>query len=163
MTTLLIMLGILVGGYLILTAGDGLWKGIALTSEVRGRISLALLFVFTGFGHFVKTEPMMQMLPEWVPSREAIVYVTGAIEFSAAFGLLVAKFSQLTGKLLIAFLILVFPANVYAAYAGGEIGGGDMGPAYLFIRTPVQLIVIWWAYWFAVRRAKPRSATSEHR
>jgi uncharacterized membrane protein len=156
------MLGILVGGYLILTAVDRLWKGIALTSEVRGRISLALLFLFTGVGDFVKTEPMMQMLPEWVPSREGIVYVTGAIEFSAAFGLLVARFSQLTGKLLIAFLIFVFPANVYTAFEGDEMGGGDMEPAYLFIRTPVQLILIWWTYWFAVRRAKPRSTSIEH-
>ncbi len=34
-----------------------------------GRVSLALVFLFTGLGHFIKTVEMAQMLPSWVPGQ----------------------------------------------------------------------------------------------
>lgn len=52
---------------------------------------------------------------------------------------------------LIAFLILVFPANIYAALNRVDMGGHEWGPMYLFARVPPQLLLIGWAYWFAVR------------
>ena len=97
------------------------------------------------------------MLPPSVPGREAIVYSTGVLELLAVIGLLVPRTWRLTGTLLIAFLVLVFPANVYAAFQSGEMGGGAMGPAYLLIRGPVQLLLIGWAYWFTVRGRKDRA------
>jgi len=56
---------------------------------------------------------------------------------------------------LIAFLILVFSANIYAALNRVDMGGHEMGPMYLLARPPLQLLLIGWAYWFAVRR-RPR-------
>lgn len=56
---------------------------------------------------------------------------------------------------LIAFLILVFPASIYAALNRVDMGGHEMGPMYLLARAPLQLLLIGWAYWFAVRR-RPR-------
>jgi len=35
---------------------------------LRGRIGVALVFAFTGLGHFIKTSQMSKMLPGWVPS-----------------------------------------------------------------------------------------------
>lgn len=56
---------------------------------------------------------------------------------------------------LIAFLILVFPASIYAALNRVDMGGHEMGPMCLLARTPLQLLLIGRAYWFAVRR-RPR-------
>jgi uncharacterized membrane protein len=88
----------------------------------------------------------------WVPARVGIIYVTGALELAGAVGLLVPRVSRLAGLSLIAFLVLVLPANVYAAFNRVEMGGHGAGPAYLLLRVPFQFLLIGWAYWFAVRR-----------
>jgi len=72
-----VMLGLLIGPYLILTAVTRVWGTIRIEPHLRGRISLAIVFVFTGHGHFIMTEPMAQMLPPWVPMRMPIIYITG--------------------------------------------------------------------------------------
>ncbi len=149
---LILMLGLLLGTYFILTLVHRLWWRVSISPSLRGRCGLALMFLFTGVGHFAKTEPMVEMLPSWVPLREAIIYGTGVLEFAAAAGLMSPSLHLVTGRFLILFLVLVFPANVYAAFQGGEMGGGDLGLAYLLIRAPVQLLLIGWTYWFAVRR-----------
>ncbi|MGH8067363.1 MAG: DoxX family protein [Candidatus Entotheonellia bacterium] len=149
----LIILCILILPYLILTAVDRLGRGSRLQPGLRGRISLALVFLFTGLGHFIQPEAMAQMLPPWVPVRVAIIYSTGVLELAAAVGLLVPGLWRLTGVCLIVFLILALPANVYAAINHVEMGGHGIGPAYLLVRVPLQLILIGWTYWFAVRQS----------
>ena len=155
-----VMLGLLIGPYLILTAVTRVWGTIRIEPHLRGRISLAIVFVFTGLGHFIMTEPMAQMLPPWVPMRMPIIYITGVVELAAAAGLLVPRLCRLTGIYLIAFLILVLPANIYAAINRVEMGGHSMGPPYLFIRIPLQLILIIWTYWFAVRKATTKASVT---
>ncbi len=149
---LLVLLGILVGSYASLSILDRLRPERALGPSLRGRMSLSLLFLFTGLGRFVRTEPMAQMLPPWVPMRAGVVQLTGLLEWLGAVGLLVSRVSRAPGVCLIAFLLLVFPANVYAALNGVPMGGHENGPAYLIIRGPFQALLVWWAWRFAVRR-----------
>ena len=146
--TLVILLAILLGTYFLL----GLTR---ISRSSRGRASLALLFLFTGMGHFAQTEAMAAMLPSWVPNRVAIVYVTGLLEIAGAIGLLVPRVSRLAAVCLLAFLICVFPANVYAAAQRVDMGGHDAGPAYLLVRGPFQLLLVWWTYRFGVRSELP--------
>lgn len=151
MAILAALLSILVGSYALLTAADCLMGGGRIAPGLRGRVSLALLFLFTGAGHFLATEQMAQMLPPWMPSRIALVYLTGVLEWAGAVGLFIPRLSRAAGMCLIAFLILVFPANIYAALNRVDMGGHELGPMYLFARAPLQLLLIGWAYWFAVR------------
>ena len=149
----LIILSILILPYLILTAVDRRGRGGRLNPGLRGRIGLALVFLFTGLGHFIQPAAMAQMLPPWVPERVAIIYLTGGIELAAAAGLLVPGLWRTAGVCLIVFLILALPANVYAAINRVEMGGHGIGPAYLLVRAPLQLILIGWTYWFTVRQS----------
>lgn len=151
MAVIAIILSMLFGSYLVLTALDRRAHWIRIQPALRGRLSLALVFAFTGLGHFIQTVPMANMLPPWVPMRVSIIYVTGVIELAAAVALLTPRVSRLTGMCLIVFLVAVFPANVYAAMNRVDLGGHSMGPAYLLTRAPLQIILIGWAYWFAVR------------
>lgn len=158
-----ILLSLLIGPYLVLTALGRSWDRLWMQPDLRGRISLALVFVFTGLGHFIQTEPMAQMLPARVPMRVAIIYITGVIELAAAIGLLAPRLYRLTGICLIMFLILVLPANIYAAINRVEMGGHSAGTVYLLIRVPLQLILIGWTYWFAVRKATTGDRRTESR
>ncbi len=154
---LILLLAILLGSYALLTAIDRL-RGARIDSGLRGRMSLALLLLFTGVGHFITTQQMAEMLPAWVPGRVGIVYVTGILELAGALGLLIPRLSRLAGVCLLLFLICVFPANVFAAVKSVQMGGHEAGPIYLLVRGPFQLLLIWWVYHFAVRSASQRES-----
>jgi uncharacterized membrane protein len=61
---------------------------------LRGRVGIALVFAFTGVGHFIKTSAMTQMLPSWVPMRTPLVYITGVFELLAAAAVLITPLSR---------------------------------------------------------------------
>jgi uncharacterized membrane protein len=151
--TLLLLLGILAGGFALLTVVDA-WRQPTrrFGAARRGRISLALLFLFTGLGHFVQTDAMAEMLPPWTPARTMTIWLSGFAEWLIAIGLLTPRCARTAGIAAIAFLFLVFPGNVYAAFNRVEFGGHAAGPMYLLVRGPFQLLLIAWAYWFSVRR-----------
>lgn len=117
-----------------------------------GRIALAAMFLFTGVSHFVLDDGMVQMLPEFIPQRYFIIYGTGILELLFAVGLLLPNTFKLTGILVIAFLICVFPSNVYAALNSVDFGGNVNGPMYLLFRAPLQVFLIAWTWIVAVRQ-----------
>lgn len=145
------MLGILLGVSAILAALGLLWPATEFDSRQAGRFGLAAVFLFTGVGHFAKSREMAEMLPPRVPARLPIVWGTGLLELAFAAGLASATLSHTTGIAVIAFLVLVFPANVSAAARRVNFGGHGQGPSYLIRRAPMQLLLIFWAWWFAVR------------
>jgi uncharacterized membrane protein len=158
--TLLFLLLLLVAPYLILTL-LGRWFGaFKLAPSQRARVGLSLFFIFTSIGHFISTEAMAAMLPPSVPYRIELIYLTGVLELLGAIGVWIPRLMRLTGLLLILMLIGVLPANIYSAVNRVEFGGHGVGPAYLIVRLPFQLFVIWWTYfateqdWFQ-RKAKP--------
>ncbi|UOQ71801.1 DoxX family protein [Hymenobacter cellulosilyticus] len=111
------------------------------------------MLLFTGAGHFAFTKGMMLMLPDFVPARKAVVWLTGGLEIAAAIGLLVPSLRPTTGELLIWFFVLVLPANIHAArtWLNYETGTDDgYGPVYLWFRIPLQLFFIDWVWYFAV-------------
>lgn len=121
---------------------------------LSGRLSMSVMLLFTAIGHFLYTEGMAMMLPEFIPFKRETVYLTGFIEIAAAIGLLLPNFRIITGWLLIVFFIMILPANIYAAvkhvdYQKAAYQGS--GTAYLFFRVPLQLIFIIWTYMSTIR------------
>lgn len=151
MTTPAIMLGLLVAPFVILTIAGRLTGRSFLDPQLRGCIGLALVFCFTGVGHFINTEPMAAMIPSWVPRRVSLVYATGIIEIAAAIAVLVPRIRRRTGWALIVLLLLFLPVNIYAAANRIGMGGHRWGPGYLLIRVPLQAILVGWTWWFTAR------------
>ena len=116
-----------------------------------GLLGLALVFGFFSLGHFIRGDEMVQMLPAWVPERPLIILLTGILEVIIAVGLLIPRIQGLAAFTAIAVLVGFFPANIYAALNYTGMGGHAWGPEYLLIRTPLQAILIGWAYWFGLR------------
>lgn len=119
--------------------------------EAPAAWGLGLLFLFAASGHFVQTGPMVQMLPPWVPAREALVYATGVLEIAIGLALFTRRWRTFAALAAVLVLVAFFPANVYAAYTQAPMGGHAWGPVYLLIRAPLQLIIIGWAWWFLLR------------
>jgi uncharacterized membrane protein len=51
------------------------------------------------------------------------------------------------GKCLILMLVCFLPANIYSAIYRIDFGGHGAGLAYLLVRIPFQLFLMWWIYW----------------
>lgn len=144
--TLLFLALLLIAPYLILTLLGRSVAGFRLAASKRARVGLSLFFIFTAIGHFVSTEEMAAMLPPFVPYRVGLIYLTGALELLGAVGVWIPRLGRLTGLLLILMLVGVLPANVYSAFNRVDFGGHGAGPAYLLVRVPFQLFVMWWTY-----------------
>lgn len=118
------------------------------------RIALSAMLLFTALGHFAFTKGMTLMLPGFIPYKTAVVYATGVIEIAAAIGLFVPSMRLLAGWLLIIFFILILPANIYAAIRKVDIQSATFdgnGVAYLWFRIPMQILLILWVYYSAVK------------
>jgi uncharacterized membrane protein len=144
--TLLFLLLLLVGPYLLLTLA-GRWNSkLRIEPSKRARVGLSVFFLFTGLGHFIRTQEMAAMLPLNVPYRIELVYLTGILEILGAVGVWIPRLTRLTGFLLIVMLVAILPANIYSAINRVDFGGHDAGPVYLLVRIPFQLFVLWWTY-----------------
>jgi uncharacterized membrane protein len=122
--------------------------------NVSGRAAMSLMLAFTAIGHFKFTNGMAMMLPSSIPAKKQIVLATGVIEILAAIGLLVLSTIKITGILLIAFFVLILPANIYAALKNINLEKADNsgnGINYLWFRIPEQVFFIAWVYFFAIR------------
>jgi uncharacterized membrane protein len=121
---------------------------------VSGRIAMSAMLLFTAVAHFTFTRGMAMMLPDVIPYRIEIIYLTGIIEIAAAIGLFIPNFRVITGWLLIAFFIMILPANIYAAIKQIDIQKGTVdgnGLNYLWFRIPLQLLFIVWTYFSAIK------------
>ncbi|HEX8150665.1 MAG TPA: DoxX family protein [Pyrinomonadaceae bacterium] len=143
---LLFLLLLLVTPHLLLTLAGRRIHGLKTAPAARARVGLTLFFLFTALGHFVRTEEMAEMVPPAIPYRVEAIYITGVLELLGAVGVWVPGLTRLTGLCLILMLVCLLPANVYAAINRVEFGGHGAGPAYLLVRVPFQLFVIWWTY-----------------
>lgn len=117
----------------------------------RGALyGLAAAFAFFAIGHFAQTDGMTQMMPHWVPFARQLVYATGVLEFTVAIALMIPRTRRLAGLAAVAILISFFPVNVWAAFQYVDFGGHAWGPVYLFLRTPLQIILLFWAWRFVI-------------
>jgi len=143
---------VLLGTFLLALAATRLF-GNAADWLLAGNVAMAVMLFFTGAAHFKFTKGMALMLPSWLPAKNFWVYLTGCLEIMAAIGLLIPGLWSLVGWLLIAFFLLILPANIHAAqhqidYQKGTTDGP--GSRYLWFRVPLQLFFIGWVWYFAV-------------
>ena len=122
--------------------------------SLAARIGICVMFLFTAMGHFMFTEGMALMIPKIIPYKKEIVYITGIIEIMGAIALLFPKLTRPTAWLLIVFLIILLPGNIYGAihqvdYQNATYQG--KGLSYLFLRIPLQVVYILWLYFSSIK------------
>ncbi len=118
------------------------------------RIALALFFAFAGLNHFVSPAPYLAIVPPVLPWPLALVYLSGAAEIAGALGVLLTTTRKFAALGLIVLLIAVFPANIYAAFHGMQVGGRAIAPWLLWARLPLQAVLIAWVYFACWREPR---------
>lgn len=107
---------------------------------------LGLLFELAGSLHFLRPDMYVRIMPPYLPWHLPLVYLSGLCEVVFGVLLLVPRYTVLAAWGLIALLIAVFPANIHMAL-NSELFPG-ISPAALWIRLPLQGVLIAWTYWF---------------
>ncbi|SMP23273.1 DoxX family protein [Chryseobacterium profundimaris] len=118
------------------------------------RIAMSAMLIFTATGHFMFFKGMSMMLPEFIPFKTEIVYLTGILEILAAVGIFVPEIRITTAWLLIIFFILILPSNIFSAinhidYQKATFNGD--GISYLWFRIPLQIFFMIWVYLSAIK------------
>ncbi len=128
-----------------------------------GRIAMAAMLLLTAGAHIGFDKGMALMIPDFIPYRLELVYLTGIIEAAAAIGLLIPKYQYKTGWFLIVFLVLLLPFNIYACINHVNIKtatfDGD-GLNYLLFRVPLQAFFIGWVYLSAIYKKQPQNSSA---
>jgi len=145
MQLLFLLLVLLVPGA-ILTLAERWFPRMTVPWTTKGRAGLSLFLAVTSSGHFLQTAVMAEMLPPFVPFRIEMIYVTGVLELLGAVGIWLPRLDRLAGLGLMLMLAGLLPANIYAAFNYVPFGGHELGPAYLLVRVPFQVFLVWWTY-----------------
>jgi uncharacterized membrane protein len=111
------------------------------------RVAMSTAMAFTGVSHVVNPQPFVQHLPGFVPGREQVIYATGLLEILFGVGLAApSRWRREIAIALAAYLVAVFPANVYVAATGVRIEGLP-GASHPWLRLPLQAVYIAWTFW----------------
>jgi uncharacterized membrane protein len=123
----------------------------------RNIFLLSFFFVFAGAMHFVIPGTYMGIMPAWIPYPLELVYVSGVAEMAGGLGLLIPGLRKAAAFGLIALLIAVFPANIQMLANAIHDGASTVYIALLWLRLPLQPLLIVWIYRSAIRFKRLRA------
>ncbi|OBG60686.1 DoxX family protein [Mycobacterium sp. E3339] len=112
------------------------WAGLSYVNSWTAAIAvgLAAMFVLTGIAHFAPPmrADLVAIVPPRLPAPGLLVTVTGVLELLGAVGLLLPATRVAAALCLLALMLAMFPANLYAA-------GMPHPPKSMTTRLPLRI------------------------
>lgn len=108
-------------------------------------IIMSLFYFFAGVSHFKNPVFFLKITPKWVIYPKTVNIIVGIIEILLAVGLLFQNTRFISASLIIALLILVFPANIRHSMISLN---KKKNIGLTIMRLPLQGVLIYWAYSF---------------
>lgn len=117
------------------------------TLKIILKYLLCVFFVLAGLNHFINPAIYQKIMPPYLPWSLFLVYLSGFFEIALGVMLPVPALTRIAAWGLIALLIAVFPANIHMAI-NPELYP-EINPLALWLRLPLQAVLMAWAYWYA--------------
>ena len=111
---------------------------------------LSLFYLVAGTLHFLRPRVYEAIMPDALPAKRELVYASGLAEIVGGAGVLHPATRRAAGWWLIATLIAIFPANVHMAFNAERYR--PIPAPLLWLRLPLQALLIAWAWRVAVQR-----------
>ena len=83
-------------------------------------------------------------MPDWIPAHALMVAISGVAEIIGGVGVLFVRTRRAAGIGLILLLFAVFPANIQMLLNGIHDAKPWWYLAALWIRLPLQPLMVWW-------------------
>ncbi len=110
---------------------------------------MAIAYIGQGCNHLVNPAFFVAIMPPDLPNPEWLNVLSGLAEIVLGVFLLEPRTRVYAAWGIIALLVAVFPANMYAASANmGPEGPGTGAGTLNYVRLPFQLVFIGWAWWY---------------
>jgi uncharacterized membrane protein len=110
---------------------------------------MAAAYAYAGLNHLVNPDFYLAIMPPGLPNPEWLNLLSGLAEIVLAVFLLEPRTRVFAAWGIIALLIAVFPANLYAAFENvGPEGPGSGAGTAAYVRLPFQALFIVWAWWY---------------
>jgi uncharacterized membrane protein len=122
-----------------------------LVYKTVATVLLGTLFIAAGANHFVHPALYQHIVPPSFPSPALLVVISGVAEIAGGIGVLIARTRKAAGIGLVLLLLAVFPANVYMAQHP-ELYRDMASATALYIRLPLQAVLIAWVWWACFAR-----------
>lgn len=136
---------VLFGSLMVLRALGFVGVAALSTWVACARVALAIMFLFTAISHFAPMRrDLIAMVPPSLPRPDILVFGTGVAELLGAVGLMISSVRFWAALGLILLMVLMLPANVSAARRGVRLRGRR--PTPLWIRVPMQILFVAWAW-----------------
>ncbi|RHX87453.1 DoxX family protein [Leptospira stimsonii] len=114
-------------------------------TSVFSLYSMAVLYILAGILHFVIPKFYLRIMPPYIPYPKFVVWISGLIEIGLGLLLFFPETRSIGAWGTILLLIAVFPANLYHYQSRRKT---DPPKWTLFLRLPLQIVLIYWAYTF---------------
>ena len=109
---------------------------------------MATFYFLAGINHFRNPRLYLKIIPPYFPNPKLLNYLVGLVEMLFGIGLCLPGYSKISAWVIIALLVVVFPANLFM-YKNKTAGLG-LPKVLLIFRLPLQIVLIIWAYYYTL-------------
>lgn len=99
-------------------------------------------FILVGIEHFRSPQKFVDIVPNYLPFALFLVYLTGVIEIVGGLGIIYPDTREITGRLMVLFLLAVYPANFYMWANDVPFNGTRLTTNGHLVRLSVQMLLI---------------------
>jgi len=105
---------------------------------------MAMLYILAGSNHFRNPKVYLKIIPDYIPNPNLANKISGWAEIILGIALCIPNISKMGAWGLIILLIAIFPTHIYMLQ--NEKAAMRLPKWILYIRLPLQLLLIYWAY-----------------
>jgi len=99
-------------------------------------------FILVGIEHFREPQKFVDIVPKYMPFALFLVYLTGVMEIVGGLGIIYPETREITGRLMVFFLIAIYPANFNMWINDIPYNGTRLTTQGHLVRLSVQFLLI---------------------
>ena len=99
-------------------------------------------FILIGIEHFREPQKFVDIVPKYMPFALFLVYLTGVMEIVGGLGIIYPETREITGRLMVLFLIAIYPANLNMWVNDIPYNGTRLTTQGHLFRLSVQILLI---------------------
>ena len=99
-------------------------------------------FILIGIEHFREPQKFVEIVPAYLPFPLFLVYLTGVMEIAGGLGIIYPETREITGRLMVLFLIAIYPANLNMWINDIPYNGTRLTAQGHLVRLSVQILLI---------------------
>jgi len=109
---------------------------------------MGAFYILSGLNHFLSADAYIAIMPDYLPWHSQLVFLSGLVEVGLGIAVLIPATRVAAAWGIIVLLIAIFPANLYVAMNDLPYVGDEPSTVLNWLRLPLQLVLIGWAYWY---------------